>query len=116
MHFDSFIDKSYHLAVYSCYVKTIYGYPGITTFICVITMTKNYECIPEIIMRTIGMENRTIIANLLVEFDCLTAALAFIEVEQSLSDLIPLVGIRASQLGDVHLTKRCEELIQQNQK
>ena len=97
-------------------VKTIYGYPGITTFICVITMTKNYESIPEIIMRTIGMENRTIIANLLVEFDCLTAALAFIELEHSLSDLIPLIAIRASQLGDVHLAKRCEELMQQYQK
>ena len=92
-------------------VKAIYGNTGIISLISVISMTSYYVKIPEIIMNVIGMKQKETIAKLLVEFDCLTAALALAETDPSLSHIIPLIGIRASNLGDIHLTKRCEEMI-----
>ena len=92
-------------------VKTIYGNTGILSLISVISMTHHFGLIPELIMDVIGIEHKETVANLLIEFDCLTAAAAFVENEPSLQHLVPIIGMRASELGDVHLTKRCNIII-----
>lgn len=95
-------------------VKKVYDSYGVLTLCRVITMNKLYHKVPSLLMKTIGLQHREILVKGLIEFDCLSAALAVIEEYLDCYDLIPMIAIRASQVGDIPIAIRCAELLQKN--
>lgn len=82
----------------------IYDYYGIITL---------YQKIPSLLMKTIGLDHKDILIKGLIEFVCLSAALAVIEGYPDYKHLIPLLAIRASQVGDFQLSCRCYNILKE---